>query len=54
MSIMDTEYLISVGWRILDRKGGTMTSYGALSGPGQQLYSAITVQEELEEMEMIQ
>jgi len=53
MSIMDTEYLISVGWSILDRKGGTMTSYGALSGPGQELYSALTVQEEIE-MEMIQ
>ena len=53
MSVMDSEYVISVGWSILDRKGGTMTSYGALSGPGQQLYSALTVQEEIE-MEMIQ
>lgn len=53
MSVMNTECLISVGWSILDRKGGTMTSYGALSGPGQELYSALTVQEEIE-MEMIQ
>lgn len=53
MSVMNTEYLISVGWSILDRNGGTMTSYGALSGPGQELYSALTVQEEIE-MEMIQ
>ena len=54
MSVMNTEYLISVGWSVLDRKEGTITSYGAISGRGQQLYSAITVQEELEEMEMIQ
>ena len=54
MSVMNTEYLISVGWSVLDRKDGTITSYGAISGRGQQLYSAITVQEELEEMEMIQ
>ena len=53
MSIMNTEYLISVGWSVLDRKDGTITSYGALAGPGQQLYSALTVQEEIE-MEMIQ
>ena len=53
MSVMNTEYLISVGWSVLDRKEGTITSYGALAGPGQQLYSALTVQEEIE-MEMIQ
>ena len=52
MSVFSHEYLEAVGSRILDRKGGSLTSYGALSGQGQELYSAITVsnEEELEEV----
>lgn len=44
--------LSDVGSRILERKGGTLTSYGALSGIGQELYSAINVNEESEDMEI--
>lgn len=46
MSFLSTEYLSSVGSKILDHKGGSLTSYGAVSGLGQELYSAITVHEE--------
>lgn len=46
MSVLNTEYLSSVGSKILDRKGDMLTSYGAVSGLGSGLYSAITVQDD--------
>lgn len=51
MSVLNTEYIGSVGNKILNCKGGSPTSYGIISGIGQELYSAITVQEEDEEQE---
>ena len=53
MSIFDSEYLNTVGENILESKYGTITSYGALSGIGQELYSILTVQEDEIEMEML-
>ena len=52
LSILSDEEFESVGSRIIERKGCFLTSYGALSGLGQELYSAITVSndEELEEV----
>ena len=38
--------LYDFGQVILERKQGEITSYGALSGKGQELYSALTVQSE--------
>ena len=54
MGIFDSEYLNTVGGHILESKYGTITSYGVLSGIGQELYSVLTVQEDEMEMEMIQ
>lgn len=51
MSVLSSDYLYTVGSKILSLKGGSMTSYGALSGPGQELYSAITAQNDDEELD---
>lgn len=38
--------LCDFGQVILERKQGEITSYGAISGRGQELYSVLTVQPE--------
>lgn len=43
-SILDTMDLYDFSEKILERTGGKITSYGAISGRGQELYSSITVQ----------
>lgn len=45
-SILDTMDLHDFSEKILERTGGKITSYGAISGRGQELYSSITVQHE--------
>lgn len=45
-SILDTMDLYDFSEKILERTGGKITSYGAISGRGQELYSSITVQRE--------
>ncbi len=40
--------LCDFGQMILERKQGEITSYGAISGRGQELYSVLTVQPEQE------
>lgn len=45
-SILDTVDLYDFSEKILERTGGKITSYGAISGRGQELYSSITVQQE--------
>ena len=47
---LDDTNLTDLGCNILFQKGGTITTYGALSGKGQQLYTPI-VDEEMEETE---
>ncbi len=44
--VLNSEYLNTVGSRILDCKGAALTSYGIVSGIGQELYSALTVSDE--------
>jgi hypothetical protein len=46
MSVLSSEYLYTVGDKILSLKDGSITSYGVLSGSRQELYSAITAQED--------
>jgi len=45
-SILDKMDLYDFSEKILERTGGKITSYGAISGRGQELYSLITVQRE--------
>ena len=47
---LDNTNLTDLGCDILYMKGGTITTYGALSGKGQQLYTPI-VDESIEESE---
>ncbi len=44
--ILDKMDLYDFSEKILERTGGKITSYGAISGRGQELYSSITVQRE--------
>ena len=56
MSIFDSEYLNTVGGHILESKYGTITSYGVLSGIGQELYTSVFSEHEPtedEETEMV-
>lgn len=50
-SILDTMDLYDFSEKILERTGGKITSYGAISGRGQELYSSITVQHEQTQVE---
>lgn len=45
-SVLEDIDLHDFGQSVLRRKEGEITSYGAISGRGQELYSAITVQPE--------
>ncbi len=45
-SVLDGMDLYDFSEKILERTGGKITSYGVVSGRGQELYSAITVQSE--------
>lgn len=45
-SILDKIDLYDFSEKILERTGGKITSYGAISGRGQELYSSITVKHE--------
>lgn len=54
MSLLDSDHLCTTGRNILENKDGTITSYGVLSGIEQELYSALTVQEDEQEMELMQ
>ncbi|SDA29580.1 hypothetical protein SAMN02910447_03077 [Ruminococcus sp. YE71] len=49
-SALDDTDLTDLGCNVLFMKGGTITTYGALSGKGQQLYTAV-VDEVIEETE---
>lgn len=46
LAILENTDLCDFGQVILERKYGEITSYGAVSGRGQELYSALTVQPE--------
>lgn len=50
-SVLDGMDLYDFSEKILERTGGKITSYGAVSGRGQELYSAITVQREQTQIE---
>ena len=45
-SVLEDIDLHDFGQSVLGRKEGEITSYGAISGRGQELYSAITVKSE--------
>ena len=45
-SVLDKIDLYDFSEKILEQVGGKITSYGAISGRGQELYSSITVQQE--------
>ena len=45
-SALENVDLYDFGMRILAQTGGEVTSYGVISGKGQELYSALTVQPE--------
>ena len=47
-AILENTDLCDFGERILAQKNGIITSYGAVSGRGQELYSVLTVQPEQE------
>lgn len=47
-SILENTDLCDFGEKIMAQKNGGITSYGAVSGRGQELYSALTVQPEQE------
>lgn len=51
VSVLESGDLYDIGSRILEQTGGAVTSYGVISGRGQSLYSALTVQpdQQLEE-----
>lgn len=46
ISVLESENFYDLGSEILERIGGEATAYGAVSGRGQSLYAAITVQPE--------
>ena len=52
-SVLEDTDLHDFGQSVLGRKAGGITSYGAVSGRGQKLYSAITVQPEQTQAENI-
>ena len=45
-AILENADLFDFGQEVLAHKQGEITSYGAISGRGQELYSALTVQPE--------
>lgn len=45
-SILENADLFDFGQEVLAHKQGEITSYGAISGRGQELYSALTIQSE--------
>lgn len=45
-SVLEGVDLYDFGSKILEQTGGEVTSYGAVSGRGQSLYSALTIQQE--------
>ena len=50
-SVLEKIDLYDFSEKILERTGGKITSYGAISGRGQELYSLITVQREQTQVE---
>ena len=53
IEVLEVANLADIGSRILEAKGGMVTSYGIISGQGQELYSPLfRKQEQTEDEEM--